>query len=323
MPSRFDRAAALSRRSLTLAVVPFVASLVSLSKLRQALSAGGGGITFPFPSGLPTLWTYVSLPGVAGPGVATAATPAALLAVVPLFLVGLLVTSALEAGFLGALDGRIGDGERGFGASVAHFGLRMVGVNLVRTAVVLAALPFVVVPPLIVIALVAVIVLGYLTYGLPFVVVTQEVGVVTALGRTVDHATGSGGYARFGFAHLLAGAVASVPLSILARNGGIPGILVGAAIVAVPAVFVAAYGLFVFRDLGEAPGEPADRPPATGTKPGDVGETVGRDASDTTGLDDTDGGERFATFADDPDPPDADESSDGGDEPVRDDGEEK
>jgi len=250
MPSRFDRAVALTRRSVPLAAVPFVASLVSLSKVQQALSAGGGGVTFPFPSGLPTLWTYVSLPGVAGPGVATAASPAALLAVVPLFFAGLLVTSALEAGFLGALDGRIGDGGRGFGTSVAQFGLRMVGVNLVRTAVVLVALPFVVVPPLIVIALVAVIVLGYLTYGLPFVVVTHDAGVLTALGRTVDHATDGGSYASFGFIHLVAGAVASIGLSILARNGGIPGILVGAAVVAVPAVFVASYGLFVFRDIG-------------------------------------------------------------------------
>jgi len=250
MPSRYERTAAVAQRSLPLAVVPFVASLVSLSKVQQALSAGGGGITFPFPSGLPTLWTYVSLPGVTGPGVATTASPAALLAVVPLFLAGLLVTSALEAGFLGALDGRFGDGERGFGAGVAQFGLRMVGVNLVRAAVVLVALPFVIVPPLILFALLAVIVLGYLTYGLPFVVVTQDVGLLTALERTIGHATDGGGYATFGLGHLVAGAVASIALSILARNGGLPGIVVGAALVAVPAVFVATYGLFVFRDLG-------------------------------------------------------------------------
>jgi len=250
MPSRFDRAAAVTQYSVELAVVPFVASLLSLSKVQQALSAGGGGVTFPFPSGLPTLWTYVSLPGVAGTGTGTAASPTALLTVVPLLLVGLLVTSALEAGFLGALDGRIGHSGRGFTGSVEQFTLRMVGVNLVRTAVVLVALPFVVVPPLLVLALVAVVVLSYLTYGLPFVVVTQETGVVTALGRTVDYATDGGSYARFGFGHLVAGAVASLVLSVLARNAGVLGILVGAAIVAVPAVFVASYGLFVFRDLG-------------------------------------------------------------------------
>jgi len=288
MPSRYERAVSVTQQSAMLAVVPFVASLASLSKVQQALSAGGGGVTFPFPSGLPTLWTYVSLPGVAGPGVATEGSPAALLAVLPLFLVGLLVTSALEAGFLGALDGRIGDGDRGFGASVAQFTLRMVGVNLVRTAVVLAALPFVVVPPLILFALVVVVVLGYLTYGLPFVVVTQDAGVLTALERTVDYATDGGSYATFGFGHLVAGAAASIALSVLARNGGIPGILLGAAVVAVPAVFVATYGLFVFRDFGGV-GEPADGPPSPRRRPGDSNQATGRDTSDGTRVDDSDG----------------------------------
>jgi hypothetical protein len=281
MPSRFDRAAAATQHSVALAVVPFVASLLSLSKVQQALSADGGGVTFPFPSGLPTLWTYVSLPSVAGTGTGTAAGSAALLAVVPLFLVGLLLTSALEAGFLGALDGRIGHSGRGFVGSVEQFTLRMVGVNLVRAAVVLVAVPFVVVPPLFVLALVAVIVLSYLTYGLPFVVVTQDTGVVTALGRTVSLATDGGAYARFGFGHLVVGALASVVFSVLARNAGVLGILVGAAVVAVPAVFVASYGLFVFRDVGGVPGTPADRPPSAGTGPTDTGGAAGGDARDS------------------------------------------
>lgn len=252
MPSRFDRAVAVVRESLSLAVVPFAASLLSVSKVERALSAGGGGFTFPFPSGLPTLWTYVALPGVADPGVGTATGPGALLTVFPLFLVGLLVTSALEAGFLGALDARfgadrrLGSSQRGFLVGVRQFALRIVGVNLVRAAVVLVAFPFLILPPL---ALALVVVLSYLTYGLPFVVVTRDDALGTALGRTVDLATDGGAYAAFGVGHLLAGAVASVGLSVLARNGGLPGIVVGAAVVAVPAVFVAAYGLLVFRDL--------------------------------------------------------------------------
>jgi len=305
MPSRFERAAAIAQRSLALAVVPFVASLASVSKVEQALSAGGGGVTFPFPSGLPTLWTYVSLPGVTGPGVATGANPAALLTVLPLFVVGFLVISALEAGFLGALDGRTGDDGRGFVAGVAQFGLRLAGVNLVRLAVVLAALPFVVVPPLILFALVIVVVLGYLTYGLPFVVVTQDMGVVAALERTVGHATDGGSYAAFGFGHLVAGAVASLGLSVLARNGGLPGIVVGAAVVAVPAVFVAAYGVVLFRDLGGTPSGPTDRPPSTGTSPTGSGGAAVRDARDATEADRADGPGQAS---------DAGEPSDDGDE---------
>ena len=248
MPASYDRAVAVTKRSTALAFVPFAASLLSLSKIRQALATNGGGITFPFPTGLPTLWTYVSLPGVVGTG--PGAGPGSLALFLPLFLVGLLVTAALEAGMLGALDGRIDGTERGFAGGVQQFTLRMVGVNLVRAAVVLVALPFVVLGPLIVFGFLLVVVLSYLTYGLPFVVVTQDASLGDALGRTVDLATDGGAYARFGFAHLLAGAAASLALSVLVRNGGIPGIVLGAAVVAVPAVFVAAYGLFVFRELG-------------------------------------------------------------------------
>jgi hypothetical protein len=257
MPSRYDRAIAVTRQSTGLAFVPFAASLLSLSEIRQALATNGGGVTFPFPTGLPTLWTYVSLPGVVGTG--PGAGPGSLALFVPLFLVGLLVTSALEAGLLGALDGRIDDTERGFAGGVEQFTLRMVGVNLVRAAVVLVALPFVVLGPLLVVGFLLVVVLSYLTYGLPFVVVVGDVGLGDALGRTIGLATDGGTYAQFGFAHLLAGAAASLVLSVLVRNGGIPGIVLGAAVVAVPAVFVATYGLFVFRDLEDGSPEDPDR----------------------------------------------------------------
>ena len=64
-------------------------------------------------------------------------------------------------------------------------------MNLVRVAVVLAALPFLVFPPL---AILVVLALGYLTYGLPFVVVTRDAGVLPALERTVGYATDGGAY---------------------------------------------------------------------------------------------------------------------------------
>lgn len=246
MSDRFDRAAEVTRGSLDLAVVVLVATLLSGSKVSRALAAGpGGGITFPFPSGLPTLWTYVSLP--AGPGTGSVGGPLSLVAFVPLFLVGLLVTAALEAGFLGTLSSRI-DGETdGFVDGVERYTLRMVGVNLLRAVVVFVAAPLLLVfPPLAVVVSLGV---TYLIYGLPFEIVVSDAAFGTALGQTVSHALDGGEYAFFGGVHLVAGAVASVLFSSLVRGGGLLSILVGAAIVAVPAVFVAAYGLLVFREL--------------------------------------------------------------------------
>ena len=250
-----DRAAGVTRRSLPLAVVPAVAGLLSLSNVARALRAGpGGGVSFPFPTGLPTLWTYASVPG--GSGGAAVTGPLSVALFVPLFLVGLLVTSTLEAGLLGTLSARLDGDPDDFGGSARRYALRMVGVNLLRFCVVLLALPFALVfPPL---ALLVVVVGSYLLYGLPFVVVTREAGLEEALGATTGYASEGGRYAAFGFGHLVAGAACSLALSPLVRMG-LGGVLLGTALVAVPAVFVAAYGLLVFRDLD-------GRRPATGPR---------------------------------------------------------
>lgn len=252
MPSRLDRAVDVALGSPRLAVVPAAASLLSVSDVARALRAGGGGgVTFPFPTGLPTLWTYVSLPG--GTGGTAVSGPFSVAVFVPLFLVGLVVTSALEAGLLGAIEGRL-DGDRpAFTDGVRRFTLRIVGVNLIRFGVVLAALPLLVVPPL---AVLAVIALSYLVYGLPFEVVVRDAALGTALEATVARARTGGEYAAFGLAHLAAGALASLVLSGVVRNLGLVGVVLGSAVVAVPSVVVAAYGLLLFREFdGSSDGE--------------------------------------------------------------------
>lgn len=247
MPSTFDDALAFTRDSIDLAAVPIIATLLSLSKITQALEAGpGGGITFPLPTGLPTLWTYVSLPGgpAGGPSVSG---PLAFTLFVPLFDVGLVLTSALEAGFLGSLNRRIDGRSTDFLGSVQRFTVRMVGVNLLRALVVFAVFPLMAVPPL---AIVVILGLMYLIYGLPFEIVVRDVGFLAGVEATVSHAFDGGFYAVFGVAHLFAGAMGSLILTGIVRNGGVLGVLLGTALVAVPAVFVAVYGLLVFRELG-------------------------------------------------------------------------
>jgi len=249
MPSRLDRAVAVTEESRSLAWIPVVATLLSGSQVARALAAeGGGGVTFPFPAGLPTLWTYVSLPsGPAGVGIGG---PLSVALVAPLFLAGLLVTSALEAGFLGALNARIDGEESALGDSVRRFTLRILGANLIRFGVVVVAIPFLILPP---IGLLVVVALSYLVYGLPFAVVVDDADLGTALGETVERAKAGGAYAEFGLAHLVAGAAGSFVLSGAVRNLGPAGVVFGTAVVAVPAVIVAAYGLLLFRDFGPSP----------------------------------------------------------------------
>lgn len=245
--TRFDRAVETTRESLDLAIVPVVASLLSGTKIARVLAAGpGGGITFPFPPGLPTLWTYVSLP--AGPRMGGTTGPLSLATFVPLFLFGLVLTSALEAGFLGSLRRRLDSTPLAFLEDVRRYTLRIVAVNLLRAALVFAAAPLLVVPP---VALAVVVVLAYLFYGLPFEIVVRDVEFTTALGVTLSHARAGGLYARFGLAHLLFGAIGSLVLTTLVRNGGVPGVVLGTGLVSVPAVFVGSYGLAVFRRLDE------------------------------------------------------------------------
>ena len=247
MPSTFDRSIDITRQSLPLALVPVAASLLSGSKIARVQEAGpGGGMTFPFPTGLPTLWTYVSVPTGSGSGVGSISGPLAFGVFVPLFIIGLLATSALEAGFLGALNRRIDGRSVDFVASMRRFTVRIVGVNLLRAVLVFAMFPLIVIPPL---AIGVMLVLIYLIYGLPFEIVVRDMGFMEALEDTVSHALNGGDYALFGLVHLVGGAVASLFLTTIVRNHGLFGILVGTAIVAIPALFVAIYGLFVFREL--------------------------------------------------------------------------
>ncbi|WP_459191224.1 hypothetical protein [Halosimplex sp. J119] len=268
MPSRFDRAVEVTSESLSLAWVPVAATLLSGSKVARALAAdGGGGVTFPFPSGLPTLWNYVSLPS--GPSGVGVSGPLSVATFVPLFVVGLVLTSALEAGFLGALDSRIDGGPLAFADGVKQFTGRIVGVNVIRFAVVLAALPVIVLPPL---AILVVVVLTYLVYGLPFAVVVGDRDLSTALDSTIEFAKSGNEYASFGLTHLVAGAVGSYVLSGAVRNLGAFGILFGTAVVAVPALIVSTYGLLLFREFDPDAGWSEPAPGAGEPGPFDAGD---------------------------------------------------
>lgn len=235
-----------------MAAIPIVATLLSVSDLLRTLDAtGGGGFTVPFPTGLPTLWTYVSVPN---PPVGGGDPGASVLSGVPLLIVGILITAALEAGFLGTIASRITGNGDSFVENVYQYTIRIVGVNLLRVAVTLLATPIVLVSP--VIGFPVLIVLTYLLYGHAFAIVAHDVSFAEGLETTVDYATDGGDYAAFGIAHLVFGGVASLFLTEIVLNTGVAGVAVGTLLVAVPAFAVATYGVVLFRDLGNQPVTP-------------------------------------------------------------------
>lgn len=120
--------------------------------------------------------------------------------------------------------------------------LLVAGVVLVTVPVLLVA------PPAAVLTAPLLLVVSYVLYGLPFVIVVERRRFRPTLARTLQLARSGGVYARFAVAHLVAGAAVSVPVSSLIR-GGLPGVAVAVAATAPVGVFVAAYGVVVFREL--------------------------------------------------------------------------
>lgn len=244
-PSRTDRARSLLRRRPALLAVPAFASLLSLSSLARALSAdGGGGVTLPMPAGLPTLWTYVSLPPGTGVSVAGGLAPG-----LTVFFAGTVITGTLEAGLVGTLNGLADDRSPSFPTVAGRYATPIVLARLFLAGVVFAARPvFAAASWLAVLAAPTVVVVSYALYGLPFVVVTEQRGLSSALRRTLALAVHSHDYLWFALGHLAVGAVVSLPLSALARSG-VSGVLVALVVTAPVGVLVAAYGVVVFRNL--------------------------------------------------------------------------
>lgn len=222
-----------SNRARWLAFVPAVTALLSLDKMARVVSHSGFSVGFKlflFPSPAENVWAYVRVPqsGI------TVETPG------PLWLlpVSVLVHAVLLGGFLGSVRRLLDDEETEFafvsdslaylwqmavwtGVPIAVFGgLALVGGSGRAS---LAS-----VPPLAVgLLFVSVVVLGYLFYAAPFLVVLRDAGLLDALAASYRFAVGGGAYAAYGFAYAAFGLVVSAVASTVVVNLGIVGLLVG------------------------------------------------------------------------------------------------
>jgi len=247
-----------------LLVVPFGWSLVQFDAVRRVLANPGFhlGVAFPTPSPLPTLWAFTSVPTrgvtvetplVVGGGPLAAAAGIALT---------VLVGGALAAGFLGALHAALTGADRGgFVVNVVRFGVRQtLYAGVVTLAGLLAVGATALSSPFVVVAVVGGFVAVYLFYATPFLVVTEGRSLAGAFRRSYRLAVGGGDYAAFFLWYLVAGALVSVPVTVLAVNLGVAGIVVGAAACA-PACLAFTAATLLFLDGLDDPSPAGDESP--------------------------------------------------------------
>lgn len=232
MPSRSLPARAVEHagRVWPLAAVPLVATLLDWGRLLTLLENTDRvfSVSFGIPRAVSTLWSFVN----AQPTGVSGGPPT--LAALPLFVAGLalsaVVSGVLAAGYLGSIDAAI-DGRWDFFAAVRAYARPLVGYSLLEAVVgIVLVLAGLVATPLLVVVGLALLVLGYLFFATPYLVVVADLALVPALGRAFALATGDARVPAFFVGYVLVSALLSVPVSWMAFNA--PPIGVGIAVLA-------------------------------------------------------------------------------------------
>lgn len=241
-----DDAATTARSVPHLAMVPALATLLAYEKVMKTASAGpGGGIRFPMPTALPDLWTFVSVPNT---GVSFELGVPLLLA--PVFVV---LQAGLTAGYLGSIDAALEAEAPDFAEHVAAYTLPVLGVQLVVFALSIASFSFALVGGMALapVSVLLGLVVGYLLWAAPILVVVRGHGVGDALVASARHALNGGRYAAFTGGYLLAGIVISLLLSTVVR-GRLFLLVLAAIVLAYPLLVVSVATVDVVKSLPRA-----------------------------------------------------------------------
>lgn len=217
-----ERGVTVAAEHPLLAGVPLATSLLAVDNVRAVAGFHGShfGLKFPFPAALLDVWSFVSLPNQD-----LADTPTSL-ALLPLFV---LVRAVLVAGYLGCVRDALVGRPLQFAANVRRYFLPLAAFELLSVAAVLALVPFASVGPLVlVVAIPAFLVLGYLFYGTPYLVVVADESLSRALAHSYALATDGGPYLGFFGRFLAGGAALSVVATAVVVNGGPVGVALGA-----------------------------------------------------------------------------------------------
>jgi hypothetical protein len=259
----FDRLGTL----LPLALVPFFATFLHFDNIRRATTVSGYhfGATFRFPTAIPTFLTFVSLPNQAA-GVHVSPT----LYFAPLTII---VESLLSAGYLGSVREAIETGGYDFTRNVKDYFLPLLGYTVLVWVVLLLSFGMsVVFAPLLFVVLPVMLILSYLFYGAPFLVVVDDCSLGEALRRSnrlaVSNSNVDTTYASFGFGYLLFVFVASL-VGTLFINLGTLGVVLGAVLSApvALALTVATVEFFIDRQQSSMDSPPTTYGPNSSERP--------------------------------------------------------
>ncbi|PSP47767.1 hypothetical protein BRC75_08740 [Halobacteriales archaeon QH_7_69_31] len=189
-------------------------------------------------------------------GSARLATVAVLLSA----LVFVAVEGVLMAGFLGSIDQFVRDRRYDVVGNVRRFAVRVVAFQAIAFCSLLVSMAVLLVsPPLAVVGFAVGLVVYLLVYLTPFLVVVADLPLLAAFRRSVRLTTGRIEPVAFAAGYALVVAVVSLPVSVI-TNGGIPGVVLAAAIVG-PA------GLFLRPSPSGSPGRCSHRLTTTGRRP--------------------------------------------------------
>lgn len=256
--SLLDRAVSTAGRVPAYAVVPFAVSLLAFDNVVQTATASGFHVSVKvsLPTAIATVWTVFDPPAT---GVSfVSPTP---LYALPAFLV---VNAALTAGYLGGIyvatrenfETRDGSGPPDHPATfldnVVEYAVPVLGVQVVEFAVAGAFALVLVGSQSVALALFAfplLVLVGYLLWGAPFLVVARDAGALAAIEWSVSLAFDGGRYFTFALLYALCVVVASLLVSPVLSTGGVPAILVVAAVVAVPSLVASAAAMLVVDDV--------------------------------------------------------------------------
>lgn len=227
-------------QNLPLAGVPIFFALVDTNKLLTVLRFEGGHIGFKFglPVSVVTVWEFVSLPnsGVSvNTGLPVEALPVAILTVPVL----LLVQAVLTAGYFGSIRNTLYGEPYEFVPNCRRYVVPFVIITSVPTLLLLPLAAGVIGSAtlsggfggtslvILLLGSVVFVILGYLFYPVPYVVVLQQTGVVAAARRSYALATQSGPYFAYTAGFVLFVLSVSPIFTVLVVNIPVIGLPIG------------------------------------------------------------------------------------------------